>query len=458
MTLRVRVTLWVSGLLIAVIVGLGAFVYGSLRRGLEASIDDSLRISASQVDASLDIENETIDFNDAPQENDARTSLHERGLTVRILNPAGRVLEAFGPYRALPVESVDTAAVPAGKPVFLTVRDPKTSDNVRMYTTPIRKNNRIIGFIQVAQSRKGMEDSLHRLLSALLLGGPLLVLLAALGGFLLAGRTLAPIDHITRTVRRISAEDLGARLNLPATDDEVGRLAATFDEMLERLEGAFRRERRFTADASHELRTPLAAMQIILSVVRERPRSAADYEQALCDISDEVGRLRALSEDLLRLARGDTRRIVEREKVNFSELLSDVSDSLRPLAEAKGVALACSVTEGLVLQGDRDTLIRLFVNLLDNAVKFTERGSIEISAQADREWILATVSDTGIGIPAEHLPHVLERFYRVDKSRSGRGTGLGLSIAQEIALSHGGTLKLTSAPGRGTTAVVQLPL
>jgi heavy metal sensor kinase len=454
MTLRVRVTLWVSGLLLAVIVGLGAFVCGSLERGLEASIDDSLRISASQVDASLDIENETIDFHDAPQENDARASLQERGLTVRILNPAGGVLEAFGPYRALPG---GTAAVLAGKPVFSTVRDPKTSDSVRMYTTPIRQNDGIIGFIQVAQSREGMEDSLHRLLSALLLGGPLLVLLAALGGFFLAGRTLAPIDHITRTARRICAEDLGARLNLPATNDEVGRLAATFDEMLERLEEAFRRERRFTADASHELRTPLAAMQVILSVVRERPRSAADYEQALGDISDEVDRLRALSEDLLLLARGDTRRIVEREQVNLPELLRDVTDSLRPLAEAKGVALACSAADGLVLQGDRDALIRLFVNLLDNAVKFTERGSIEVSAQADGKGILATVSDTGIGIPAEHLPHVCERFYRADKSRSERGTGLGLSIAREIALSHGGTLELTSTLGKGTTAVVRLP-
>jgi heavy metal sensor kinase len=457
MTLRTRVTVWVALLLLVVLAGFGAFVYGSLKRGLEASVDDTLRLSATQADASLNVENGKIDYRDVQPESDARASLKERGLTVRILDSAGGILYAFGPYRALPVEFSRIAATRSGRPAFTTLLDPGTAGLVRLYTMPILENRQPIGFVQVAQTLGGVRDSLRQLLSALLLGGPLLVLFAALGGFLLASRTLAPIDHITRTAQQISAEDLSARLNLPAANDEVGRLAATFDRMLGRLEGAFQRERQFTADASHELRTPLAAMQVILGVVREKPRRSADYRQALSDISEEVDRLRALTEDLLLLAREDKRQTAVREPVNLSEMLVDVTDSLHPLAEAKGLALECAVADGLVLRGDSDALIRLFVNLVDNAVKFTERGSIRVCARPEAQGVLVTVTDTGIGIPTEHLPHVFERFYRADKSRSGRGTGLGLAIAQEITLAHGGRIELTSTPGFGTTAVVRLP-
>ena len=457
MTLRTRMTLWVALLLLVVLAGFGAFVYGSLKRGLEASVDDSLRLSATQADASLNVESGKIDFRDVQPEKDAQASLRERGLTVRVLDTAGGILYAFGPYRALPVEFHLIAATRSGRPAFSTLLDPGTAGAVRLYTVPILENGQAIGFVQVAQTLNGVRDSLRQLLSALLLGGPLLVLLAALGGFLLASRTLAPIDHITRTARRISAEDLSARLNLPATNDEVGRLAATFDQMLGRLEGAFRRERQFTADASHELRTPLTALQVILGVVREKRRSSADYRQALSDISEEVDRLRALTEDLLLLAREDRRQTAVREAVNLSEMLGDVTDSLRPLAETKGLALECAVPSDMVLHGDSDALIRLFVNLVDNAVKFTERGSIRVCARPEAQGFLVTVTDTGIGIPAEHLPHVFDRFYRADRSRSGRGAGLGLAIAQEIILAHAGSLELTSTPGVGTTAAVRLP-
>ncbi len=457
MTLRIRLSMWVAALLLVVLIGFGAFVYESLERGLEATVDDSLRLAATQTDASLNVENGKIDFRDMQPENDTFASLQERGLTVRILDPAGGILHTLGPNRAIPVGHAVVEVIRMGRPSFETLRDPRNAASVRVYTLPIREEGQTIGFVQVAQTLGVVHDSLRQLLSALLLGGPLLVLIAAAGGFLLASRTLAPIDRITSTARRISAEGLGARLDIPLTNDEVGRLAATFNEMLARLEDAFRRERRFTADASHELRTPLTAMQVILSVVREKPRAAEDYEQALSDISDEVERLRTLTEDLLRLARGDTRGTTTRETVDLSEMLRDVIESLRPLAETKRLAFVCSIADGLVLPADQDALIRLFINIMDNAVKFTERGSIKVDAHAGPHEYVVMVSDTGIGIPAEHLLHVFERFYRVDKSRSGRGAGLGLAIAKEIALAHGGSIELASTPGSGTTATVRLP-
>ena len=297
------------------------------------------------------------------------------------------------------------------------------------------------------------------MLAALLIGGPLLIIIAGLGGYFLAARALTPIDRITRTARHIAegGEDLSARLNLPATDDEVGRLASTFDAMLAKLDDSFQRERQFTADASHELRTPLAAMQAILSVIREERRTPEDYEQALADLAEEADRLRSLTENLLRLARGPSSASPVREPVDVSALVSSVADSMTPLAEAKGLRLNCTGSDGLMVMGDMDDLIRLFVNLLNNAIKYTEHGTIDVAVERNTTGLLITIADTGLGIPAEHLPHIFDRFYRVDASRSTGGAGLGLAIALDIAQAHGGTIEVSSAVGQGTHFTVCLP-
>ncbi len=254
---------------------------------------------------------------------------------------------------------------------------------------------------------------------------------------------------------------MSARLNLPETDDEVGRLAATFDSMLTRLDEAFRRERQFTADASHELRTPLSAMQTIIGSTLSRRRAPAEYEQALIDLNQETQQMRTLTEGLLHLARNEAgRQSAKFECVNLSILLKDVVDSFRPLAEDKGLQLIDQVpNDDLTLMGDSDGLIRLFVNLLDNAIKYTEQGFITVSANPKDDNLLAiTVSDTGVGITSEHLPHIFDRFYRVDQSRSTDGSGLGLAIVQNVAQAHGGNVTVESKVGQGTTFTVSLSI
>jgi heavy metal sensor kinase len=457
-TLRVRFAIWVAALLLAGLVAFGIFVYTSLAHSLSSAVDDSLRLSASQAIAAVNNENGQINFSDSVPEDASATDLVEHGLTIRILNAKGDVLQAVGPYRSIPVDANALAAANAGKSTFRTIADPQGNDAVRVYTEPILQNNQPVGIIQVAQDLGNVRDTLDRLLTALLLATPLLVGLAGLGGYYLATRALKPIDTMTRTARRISAQDLSARFNLPATDDEVGRLAATFDEMLGRLDESFWRERQFTADASHELRTPLAAMQAILTVIRQERRTPEDYEHALDDLAEETNRLRMLAEDLLHLARGDIQQIATRENIDLSTLLLDVGDSLRPLAEAKGLYLECVIPDGLRITGDTDGLIRLFVNLLDNAIQFTERGGITIAAsQEDHEYLSVFVKDTGCGIEPAHLPHIFDRFYRVDRSRASRGAGLGLAIALEIARANGGTISVNSEIDKGTIFIVQFP-
>ena len=445
-TLRVRFALWTSSLFLAILTVFGIFIYFSLARGLSTAIDNSLTINASQVAAGLNIDNGKLILSDSLTEAPENADLRGRGFTIRILTPQGTPLQEFGSFRNLPV-SLDQS--------FTTFSDPITNITVRIYNQPVYDNNQFIAIVQVAQSLDDMQETLERLLAILLVSVPILVTVAGISGYFLAARALAPIDQITLTARRISAEDLSARLNIPIADDEVGRLTQTFDDMLARLDNSFQRERQFTNDASHELRTPLTAMQAILGMIREKRRTPAEYEQALDDLTEETDRLRTLVENLMRLARGERRSDNPYEIINLSTLINDVADSLRPLAEAKKLTLVCEMPEDLTILGDSDELIRLFVNLLDNAIKYTQQGKITVTAQKNEKDITVNVEDTGIGISPAHLPHIFDRFYRVDESRATRGAGLGLAIAQEIVHAHGGTIEVHSAIG--TTFTVYLP-
>jgi heavy metal sensor kinase len=457
-TLRVRFALWTATLLLAALLLFSFFIYIRTAQSLADSVDSTLRLAASQAVVEVDIRDEELVPIDTFLENMSNASLLEQGFSFRILNSAGQTLQAYGLYQALPEPQVNFTA-PNQPGIFTTFTDAATQHPVRLYTAPVVEDNkRVVGTIQVAQNLNSVGQTLNQLLTTLLIGGPLLAVIAGVGGYFLAARALAPIDKITRTARQISAEDLSARLNLPHTDDEAGRLAATFDSMLARLDAAFQRERRFTADASHELRTPLAAMQTILSSTLARQRTPPEYEQVLADLGEETERLRTLVEGLLHLTHSDAARPLMRDSVNLSHLLADVTDSLRLLAEDKGLELTANISDNLTVTGDSDALIRLFVNLLDNAIKYTEQGQITVITNPQPNgFVKVNITDTGIGIAPEHLPHLFDRFYRVDKSRSTSGTGLGLAIASSVAQAHGGTIKVESKIGQGTVFTVQLP-
>lgn len=457
-TLRFRFALWTAGLLLVALVSFGAFVYLTMARSLSASVDEGLRLNASQALMVMEVEGSTLDLPDSFLESPQTAGLRDQRFILRILHPDGQVRRVFGGYHSLPVTEGSIRAGQRQQSEFATLIDPDSGETVRLYTVPIVHEEQVIGIFQVGQALTEVQDTLSRLLRALVLGISLLVLAAGGGGYWLAVRALAPIDAITRTARRISAEDLSARLSLSPTDDEVGRLGATLDSMLARLEAAFQRERQFSADASHELRTPLTAMQTILDVIRAKRRTPNEYQEALTDLAGEVDRLRGITEDLLLLARTNGKSVAQHEEIDLSTLLEDVTDSMQPLAEEKGLELSCSALDHLKVEGNRDDLIRLFANLVDNAIKYTEKGRITLAARRLAGGQAAVeVADTGTGIPAEHLPHLFERFYRVDTSRSSNGVGLGLAIAQEIARSHGAAIEAHSEVGRGTTLFVLFP-
>ncbi len=288
-----------------------------------------------------------------------------------------------------------------------------------------------------------------------------LVVVAALGGWVLASRSLRPIDQVAAELSHIESTNLSARLAPGSTGDEVDRLRRAINRMLERLSDAFGRLQAFTADAAHELRTPLAALQCRIETTLNRPKGEAEAREALSEALTQVGQLSALVDTLLLLARMDaTPDLANPGPVDVSALLRDIAEPFGLLAEQRGVTLAVEAPEPLVTQGDPTLLRRIFGNLLDNAVRYTPAGG-RVAARAAREEgsCRVTVADTGIGIEPEALGHVFERFYRADASRSrdAGGVGLGLSIVQRAVELHHGRVAIQSTPGKGTEVTVWLP-
>lgn len=282
---------------------------------------------------------------------------------------------------------------------------------------------------------------------------------AFLVGWILAGRAMHPIAVLTETAGAIArSREFSRRVPGDPTRDELGRLADTFNTMLSNLEQAYATQQRFIADASHELRAPLTLIQANLELARRPAMPPADQATALGEAYAETSRLARLVADLLALARADAGTPIRHERVELDRLVMEVLGETKRLAREH--RLAVDGLEPCTVSGDPDRLRQLLVILLDNALKYTPPGGrVALRLRRERDTAVITVSDTGVGISSEHLPHVFERFYRVDpgRSRDPGGTGLGLPIARWIVEQHGGSIELTSRPGEGTAAHVRLP-
>lgn len=383
-------------------------------------------------------------------------SLVEAGFAVGLIDNEGRVWDSFGNYRTV-AQLLPTATGYANR----------TEQNTlwRVYSQKIlsgsTKGNNSLGWLQIAQSLAPVSEASDHLLTLMLLSFPLVLLVAWLGGLFLADKALNPIDRITRTAQAISASDFTQRINHQEPADDVVRLAITLDRMLDRLQAAFEHERRFIANASHELRTPLTVIKGRIGVTLNRLRTPAEYEITLQDLEKETDRLIRLTHDLLFLTKLEQKpSFCQRETVDMRDLLTALVEQMQPLAEMKKITLVEKFPAELLIEGHPNYLISLFSNLLDNAIKYTlPTGRVTVQAQLKGNQVLVAVHDTGVGISQEHLPHVFERFYRVEgaRSRSTGGAGLGLAIAYEIVRLHGGSLTVESQLNQGTVFTVSLP-
>jgi two-component system, OmpR family, sensor kinase len=424
-----------------------------LRYFLYRSLDNTLENRAALLTESVDMEN------GEPTIGDRRIRNRPGQQFVRLVDQDGELLTDSNPV---------LAEVPSRDPgLELALNGHQNmrwleiqNERMRVLSQPVVIDDEVVAVVQVGLSGRTTESILNQTLILVVSAGGFVLILSVIGGVWLAGRVLRPIDQMTRLAARIGDQDLSQRIEPPLSDDELGRLAQTFNAMLDRIEGGMNRQRQFTAAASHELRTPLAMMQGQIELAMAKERNPEDDAQVLETLHVDVNRLTRISTTLLSLARSDSDEIgLELEPVELDALLDLVAEQYQPHAESSGVTLAGDADQVRIL-GDEDRLIQLLVNLVDNAFQHTPPGrKISLRSKLKGDVAAISVIDEGRGIAPEHLPYIFERFYRADSSRrmSSNGAGLGLSISKMIVEAHGGTIDVESEAGNGTRVTVRIP-
>jgi two-component system, OmpR family, heavy metal sensor histidine kinase CusS len=454
LSIRWRLTLWITLVLAAVLVGFAGLVYGLSARALYEQTDQRLLAGLER----LERDERLLSDATARLRYWAYEFYEHENLFLIVHDAAGKVQERT---QELPQDAVPAApATRAGARRFGSAAVPVLGRQ-RLLTSGLSVADRTFGIVLMT-SLAEVDRELSHLLSVLTMTIPVALAVSGVLAYFLARKALAPMEQLRRSTQNITADRLDRRLPVLNRHDELGGLALTINDMIGRLERSFTEIRRFTADASHELRTPLTAIRTEAEVALSKPTATPEQRQLLGSILEECERLTRLTDQLLTLSREDAGvAVAGPQALDLAALTTDVVDNMRPLAEAKGVELTTRLVGAVSVRGDPARLRQVLYNLLDNAVKYTPaNGRVEVTAEARGSSAVLSVADTGEGIAPEHVPHIFERFYRVDKARTRAqgGTGLGLSIARSIVTAHGGKIDVVSAPGQGAVFSVVLPL
>ena len=456
-SIRFRLAVWYSAVLALALVAFGGVSWIAVRHVLFHTADETLR---DRVEGVRKFMNEQIG---ALSVEEIRDEFKEHS----VLGPGGdlfQVCDADGVwlYRSVPLES-------GGVPIRLPQDVPAAgvSEDRTVAGAELRflaRRVEVLGkpyTIQVAVPMHELKEGLSGYAWALIVLIPAVLLIATAGGWWMSRRALQPVNQIIDAARSIGEQSLARRLPVPETQDELQRLSETLNQMLGRIESAFRRITEFTADASHELRTPVALIRTTAELALRKQRTTEEYREALEDVHAESVRTTDLIENLLTLARADAGKVaLDRRELDLVQVVREVSVQGEKLAGARNLRFRTEVPDGPVPAiGDPSALRRLLLIVIDNAVKYTPEGEITVRLMSANGNPQVQVSDTGIGIPQGDLARVFERFYRADKSRSrdSGGAGLGLSIAKWIAEVHQGAIEVRSEQDRGSTFILTLP-
>lgn len=460
-SLRLRMAAWYAGVLALCLIVFGAAVYFGLARYLDSTLRSSLRNEAQSIGEKL-----LIDVN-RKGEKFVTGEINEMapeisGRFIRITRSDGSVL-----YQS--PAPINQTFVPARIPTLrnwgphpFSLEDTHAGiDTVLIEAVPFVAPEGNSFLIEVGASARDIHSTLHGLAMTLGLGMPLIIAVAALGGIFVMKRALRPLDEITRAAETVTSRNFGERLPTIRTGDEIERLTASLNRMMSRLEDSFQHITRFSADVSHELRTPLAILRGELESLTQYDHLSPAALEVVGSALEEIGRLTQIVNQLLEISRLEAGQATkEVGVVSLGELATSTAEQMRLLADEKSIHLEYLVSSDVAVMASASLLKQVVVNLLDNAIKYTPPdGSVELLVETQGAKAVLEVRDTGMGIPADALPHICERFYRADKARTRHsgGAGLGLSIVKSICAAQGGELSIFSSEGQGTRVRIEMP-
>jgi heavy metal sensor kinase len=451
-SIRARLTGWYALVLLAMLIVYATATYVAVRHEFLEQLDEQLHDEFETAEERL---TRTPDGRIAWREAGHHGAAHEPEGIFEVWSAAGEQLHRSGVSVMLP-----PATLAAANSSYRYETLSAEGERWRTLTAPVTVGGYSV-WLRVSRSEERVLGQLWEVLVVLVLGLPLIVALAGVGGYILARRALHPIDQLAMEARRITAEQLHQRLSVPDQQDEIGRLAAVINGTLARLEASFDQLKRFTADASHELRTPLAVVRGIGEAAVAERRTQPEYEEAIGSILEEVDRMSSLVDTLLRLSRGDAGTIrLTHEPTDLGELAKDAASSLGILAEERHQTIDVSDNDGVVVPVDRLVLREAVTNVLDNAIRYSPHGTtVGIRVERVDDRVVIAVTDQGPGVSPEHRERIFERFFRVDPSRTrnGGGAGLGLAIAKWAVEVHGGQLTVHDRPHGGSEFRIALP-
>jgi heavy metal sensor kinase len=455
---RLRLTLWYTLVLAVLLLAFSILVFILLTSNLNQRLDEGIKLRAEHLSAII----ETTDTSEGSvlDNSDILSFQIQQDEAAQVFGPGAIPLLTLGlQLDDSLVKSAITTAL-KGESGYRTTNT-TNGDKIRIFVSPVIRDTAIIGAVLLGRETKGVSATLDLYKNIAFVALILITALAGGGGYFITNRALKPIRYIAETAKDIGDGDLSRRIEL--TDgDEIGAVVLTLNNMFDRLQSAFIRERRFTSDASHELRTPLSIIEAEATLTLEKTRSKNDYKKSLNLIAQETTHMSSIINDLLFLARSDAGKVkFEMEPLKLGDFIKDLVLDISVLARRKKQKLELKRIENPVILGDEIRLRQLFLNILENAIRYTAaKGTITVSVSIQENTAVVEVIDTGIGIAAGDLGHIFEPFFRADESRARAegGTGLGLAIGQRIAVAHGGQIKVESQERKGSSFAVSLPV
>ena len=462
-SIRSRLTAWYILLLGIILILFSVFLNYFLSKRLYESVDNSLTVSATVVATSA-----VMKFKRSPLP--GLDQFFEQFMGAGNLNKFYRIYDGSGNVGSQS-NNIDASKFPLSQEAYADALSGTNSYEtflvdgkhpIRVITMPILREKKLVNLVQVGTSLEAVKETLRNLRIFLFTAVPSVLVFATLFARFLARRALKPISKIIKTARDIGqGQELSQRIPVFKVQDELGQLALTFNEMMDRLENSFAQMRQFSSDASHELRTPLTVLQGQNELVLSKLRDPKEYQEVIISNLEEIKYMSKVLEDLFVLSRSDENQVLlNYKRMDLRDLVEEVCRHAEILAEEKDISIVIAFLEQVKINGDEVRLRQMVWNILHNGIKYTQPGGeLKVSLLEESGFALLSIQDTGIGIPEKNLPFIFDRFYRVDKARSKDegGSGLGLSICRHIAEAHKGKIEVESKSGLGTRFKIHIP-